>query len=267
MACKHAASPSRSGQAPSASVRGAIHMRAKRRARVRRGPCRERNWNHRFPPPAARRADHPHGPRGEVVRQVQGALRHRPGRAARRADRGLRAFGIRQVDPDPLHQPTRNGAEGTHRGSTASHEVGFARSVADRVIFIASGRSSSRRRRISSSAIRATRRRASSWGRPSVPITANTDAPRADFAVVVQRGRSAPPRPALVRPLQRLPRQWVAVRLADSAAPWRAVLRALPAGVPWAIEYPLAGDDLSAVTRSEVECLRALAVAPSGNNT
>jgi hypothetical protein len=56
------------------------------------------------------------------------------------------------------------------------------------------------------------------------------------------------------------------VRLADSAAPWRAVLRALPAGVPSAIEYPLAGDDLSAVTRSEVECLRALAVAPSGNN-
>ena len=46
--------------------------------------------------------------------------------------------------------------------------------------------------------------------------------------------------------------------LAESAAPWRAVLRALPRGLPCAIEYPLAGDDLLAVTRSEVQHLRAV---------
>ena len=59
--------------------------------------------------------------------------------------------------------------------------------------------------------------------------------------------------------VQRQPQRWVAVPLSDSAAPWRAVLRALPASVSWAIEYPLAGDDLEAVTRSEVTALRALA--------
>lgn len=65
--------------------------------------------------------------------------------------------------------------------------------------------------------------------------------------------------------VQRLPHKWIAVPLADSVAPWRAVLRALPAGVPWAIEYPLAGDDLPAVTRSHVEHLRAVAAAHSRN--
>ena len=59
--------------------------------------------------------------------------------------------------------------------------------------------------------------------------------------------------------VQRQPQRWVAVPLAESAAPWRAVLRALPAHVPWAIEYPLAGDDLEAVTRTEVLALRTLA--------
>jgi len=59
--------------------------------------------------------------------------------------------------------------------------------------------------------------------------------------------------------VQRQPQRWVAVPLAESAAPWRAVLRALPAGVPWAIEYPLAGDDLIAVTRQQVQQLRAIA--------
>ena len=53
-------------------------------------------------------------------------------------------------------------------------------------------------------------------------------------------------------------RRWVAVPLADSAAPWRAVLRALPPDVPWAIEYPLVGDDLLAVTRAQVALLRAV---------
>ncbi len=59
--------------------------------------------------------------------------------------------------------------------------------------------------------------------------------------------------------VQRQPQRWVAVPLVQSAAPWRAVLRALPADVPWAIEYPLAGDDLVAVTRSEIQRLRELA--------
>jgi sugar phosphate isomerase/epimerase len=52
--------------------------------------------------------------------------------------------------------------------------------------------------------------------------------------------------------------RWIAVPLADSAAPWRAVLRALPPALPWAIEYPLAGDDLLGVTRMHVDHLRSL---------
>ena len=59
--------------------------------------------------------------------------------------------------------------------------------------------------------------------------------------------------------VQRQPHRWVAVPLADSAAPWRAVLRALPKTVPWAIEYPLVGDDLLEVTRREIEQLRSIA--------
>ena len=59
--------------------------------------------------------------------------------------------------------------------------------------------------------------------------------------------------------VQRQPQRWVAVPLAESAAPWRAVLRGLPPGRPWAIEYPLAGDDLLALTRREIEQLRAVA--------
>jgi sugar phosphate isomerase/epimerase len=58
--------------------------------------------------------------------------------------------------------------------------------------------------------------------------------------------------------VQRQPQRWVAVPLAESAAPWRAVLRALPSNVPWAIEYPLVGDDLLAVTRDQVAQLRAI---------
>lgn len=56
--------------------------------------------------------------------------------------------------------------------------------------------------------------------------------------------------------VQRLPSKWVAVPLAESALPWRAALQALPAGVPRAIEYPLIGDDLEAVTRRELQILR-----------
>jgi len=62
--------------------------------------------------------------------------------------------------------------------------------------------------------------------------------------------------------VQRLPAKWVAVPLADSSAPWRAVLRALPADVPHAIEYPLIGDDLLAVTRTQIDFIRAARALP-----
>ncbi|MBV7429161.1 MULTISPECIES: sugar phosphate isomerase/epimerase [unclassified Acidovorax] len=58
--------------------------------------------------------------------------------------------------------------------------------------------------------------------------------------------------------VQRLPAKWIAVPLAESVAPWRAVLRALPADAPHAIEYPLVGDDLVAVTRGQVDFIRAV---------
>lgn len=59
--------------------------------------------------------------------------------------------------------------------------------------------------------------------------------------------------------VQRQAQRWVAVPLADSAAPWRAILRTQPVSQPWAIEYPLAGDDLLAVTRNELAYLREVA--------
>lgn len=62
---------------------------------------------------------------------------------------------------------------------------------------------------------------------------------------------------------QRLPAKWVAVPLAESALPWRATLRALPADAPRAIEYPLIGDDLEAVTRRELQSLRAIQALPA----
>lgn len=58
--------------------------------------------------------------------------------------------------------------------------------------------------------------------------------------------------------VQRVPAKWVAVPLTESAAPWRAVLRALPANVPHAIEYPLIGDDLLAVTKQQIDLIRAV---------
>lgn len=59
--------------------------------------------------------------------------------------------------------------------------------------------------------------------------------------------------------VQRQPHQWVAVPIAESAAPWRAIVAGLPKGLPWAIEYPLMGDDLPTVTRTHIEQLRAIA--------
>ncbi|MGH6625034.1 MAG: sugar phosphate isomerase/epimerase family protein [Burkholderiaceae bacterium] len=57
--------------------------------------------------------------------------------------------------------------------------------------------------------------------------------------------------------VQRQPHQWVAVPLAASVAPWRAILRSLPHDVPRAIEYPLQGDDLLAVTRQQLALVRS----------
>ena len=62
--------------------------------------------------------------------------------------------------------------------------------------------------------------------------------------------------------VQRLPAKWVAVPLADSVAPWRAVLRALPGDVPHAIEYPLVGDDLPAIVGEQVSLIRSLRATP-----
>jgi len=77
----------------------------------------------------------------------------------------------------------------------------------------------------------------------------------------LEAARAVGPRVAYVhcKGVQRQPQRWVAVPLADSAAPWRTVLRLLPRGLPWAIEYPLQGDDLLAVTREQVALLRDVA--------
>jgi sugar phosphate isomerase/epimerase len=61
--------------------------------------------------------------------------------------------------------------------------------------------------------------------------------------------------------VQRQAQRWVAVPLAHSSAPWRAILRAMPTDVPWAIEYPLIGDDLLATTRDEIDLLRSVAAS------
>ena len=58
--------------------------------------------------------------------------------------------------------------------------------------------------------------------------------------------------------VQRQPNRWVAVPLSDSAAPWRSLMRAMPANVPYAIEYPLVGEDLLGVTKAAVQHLREL---------
>ena len=56
----------------------------------------------------------------------------------------------------------------------------------------------------------------------------------------------------------RRPDRWVAVPLESSAAPWRAVLRALPAAAPRAIEYPLTGADLARITGQALDALRRM---------
>jgi sugar phosphate isomerase/epimerase len=52
--------------------------------------------------------------------------------------------------------------------------------------------------------------------------------------------------------------RWVAVPIADSQAPWKSILDSLPAQCPWAIEFPLVGDDLVEVTRKEISHLKEM---------
>ena len=59
-----------------------------------------------------RRAGDPDHRHEQVVRPVPRAARHRPHRLQGRADRGLRAVGLGQVDADPLHQPAGGAPEG-----------------------------------------------------------------------------------------------------------------------------------------------------------
>lgn len=46
--------------------------------------------------------------------------------------------------------------------------------------------------------------------------------------------------------------RWIAVPIADSQAPWKSILDAMPAHCPWAVEFPLVGDDLVGVTHREI---------------
>lgn len=52
--------------------------------------------------------------------------------------------------------------------------------------------------------------------------------------------------------------RWIAVPIAESQAPWKSLLDAMPADCPWAIEFPLVGDDLVDVTRKEVRRLNEI---------
>jgi sugar phosphate isomerase/epimerase len=52
------------------------------------------------------------------------------------------------------------------------------------------------------------------------------------------------------------PGRWIAVPLADSQAPWKTLLDAMPVNCPWAIEFPLLGDGLVGVTQREIRRLQ-----------
>ena len=91
---------------------------------------------------------------------------------------------------------------------------------------------------------------------PASPVSRVVDTVGAGdgFAVGVISGR-----------VLRRPDRWVAVPLESSAAPWRAVLRALPAAAPRAIEYPLTGADLAGITGRALDALRRLEQASHDN--
>jgi len=67
--------------------------------------------------------------------------------------------------------------------------------------------------------------------------------------------------------VQHQAQRWAAVPMTRSSAAWRSILRALPGGMPCAIEYPLIGDDLLALTRSEIDGLRAIMAATAAKET
>jgi sugar phosphate isomerase/epimerase len=46
--------------------------------------------------------------------------------------------------------------------------------------------------------------------------------------------------------------RWIAVPIANSQSPWKSILDAMPANCPWAVEFPLEGDDLVGVTQKEI---------------
>lgn len=79
----------------------------------------------------------------------------------------------------------------------------------------------------------------------------------------LEAARACAPRVRYVhcKGVQRRRGRWIAAPLVESAAAWRPVLRSLPPDLPWAIEYPLQGEDLLAATRGEITRLRALAAA------
>jgi hypothetical protein len=58
---------------------------------------------------------------------------------------------------------------------------------------------------------------------------------------------------------QRHPNRWYAAPLVESPSPRRAILRAQSERQPWAIEYPLGGENLLILTRNEVEHLHQIA--------
>ena len=59
-----------------------------------------------------------------------------------------------------------------------------------------------------------------------------------------------------VKAAQKSSGKWHAVALDDSDGSWEPLLKSLPQDVPRGIEFPLEGDDLTAVTRHYVELLR-----------
>ncbi|UJD87313.1 sugar phosphate isomerase/epimerase [Rahnella aquatilis] len=59
-----------------------------------------------------------------------------------------------------------------------------------------------------------------------------------------------------VKAAQKRSGKWHAVALDDSDGSWEPLLKILPQDVPRGIEFPLEGDDLTAVTRYYVELLR-----------
>jgi len=52
--------------------------------------------------------------------------------------------------------------------------------------------------------------------------------------------------------------RWIAVPVAESQAPWKTLLDAMPSQCPWAIGFPLVGADLVDVTRREISRLKEM---------